>query len=75
MNRHGRHNIRIVILWAQTGHCTGTCTVSLHVIELWTHKKIRIVQKNNFRSAEIRIRICFFQKKKKRNRLYLFSAA
>ena len=34
VNRQGHLNIRIGILWAQTGHSTGTCTVSLHVIEL-----------------------------------------
>ena len=34
VNRQGQLNIRIGILWAQTGHNTGTCTVSLHVIEL-----------------------------------------
>ena len=34
MNRHGHHNIRNGIVWAQTGHSTSTCTVSLHVIEL-----------------------------------------
>ena len=34
MNRHGRHNIRIGILWAHTSHSTGTCTATLCVIEL-----------------------------------------
>ena len=34
MNRHGRHNIRIEILWTQTGHSTSTCTAALCVIEL-----------------------------------------
>ena len=32
MNAHGRHNIRNGIVWAQTGHSTGTWTVSLHVV-------------------------------------------
>ena len=27
------------IVWAQTGHSTSTCTVSLHVIEPQTHQK------------------------------------
>ena len=34
MNRHGSHNIRIEILWAQTSHSTGTCTATLLVVEL-----------------------------------------
>ena len=39
---HGRHNIRNGIVWAQTGHSTGTWTVTLHVIEPNT-QQIRIV--------------------------------
>ena len=31
MNRHGHHNIRNGIVWAQTG---GTCTATLCVIEI-----------------------------------------
>ena len=34
MDRHGRHNIRNGIVWAQTGHSTGTCTATLFVVEL-----------------------------------------
>ena len=34
MNRHGHHNIRIGILWAQTGNSTSTCTATLCEIEL-----------------------------------------
>ena len=34
MNRHGSHNIRNGIAWAQTSHSTGTCTVTLLVVEL-----------------------------------------
>ena len=34
MNRHGHHNIRNGIVWAQTGDSTGTCTATLCVIEL-----------------------------------------
>ena len=34
MNRRGHHNIRNGIVWAQTGHSTGTCTATLLVIEL-----------------------------------------
>ena len=34
MNRHGHHNIRIGILWAQIGHNTSKCAVALCLIEL-----------------------------------------
>ena len=33
MDRHGRHNFRIGILWAQTDHSTGTCTATMCVID------------------------------------------
>ena len=29
INRQGPHNIRNGILWAQTGHSTGTCTATV----------------------------------------------
>ena len=32
MNRQGHHNIRNGIVWAQTGHSTGTCTATLCVM-------------------------------------------
>ena len=38
MNRHGSHNIRNGIAWAQTGHSTGTRTATLLVFELSTTK-------------------------------------
>ena len=31
MNRHGHDNIRIGIVWVQTGHSTCTCTATLLV--------------------------------------------
>ena len=34
MNRHGSHNIRHEIAWAQTSHSTCTCTATLLVVEL-----------------------------------------
>ena len=34
VNRQRHHNIRNGIVWAQTGHSTGTCTATLCVIEL-----------------------------------------
>ena len=34
MDRHEHHNIRNGFVWAQSGHSTRTCTVSLLVIEL-----------------------------------------
>ena len=46
VNRQRHHNIRIGILWAQTGHSTNTCTVSLHVIELCTHQKFESFNSN-----------------------------
>ena len=45
INRQGRHNIRIGIVWAQTGHSTGTCTAALCVIELGTHQKFESFKK------------------------------
>ena len=46
MNRHGHHNIQNGIVWAQTGHSTGTCTATLCVIKLWTHQKFELLKKN-----------------------------
>ena len=57
MSRHGRLNIRNGIVWLQTGRSTSTCTATLCLIELWTHQKFESL-KNNFRSDEIRIRLC-----------------
>ena len=33
VNRQGHHNIRNGIVWAHTGHSTGTCTATLCVVE------------------------------------------
>ena len=57
MNCQGHNNIRNGIVSVQTGHSTCTCTVSLHVVELWTHQKFESFKKI-FRDDEIRIRIC-----------------
>ena len=43
--RHGHHNIRNGIVWAQTGHGTCTCTATLCVIEPWTHQKFESFKK------------------------------
>ena len=45
MDRHGHNNIRNGILWVQTGHSSGTCTVTLSVIEPRTHQKIESFKK------------------------------
>ena len=45
MNRHGHHDIRNGIVWAQTGHSTGTCTATFCVIENWTHQKFEPLKK------------------------------
>ena len=47
VNRQGHHNIRNGIVWVQTSH--STCTVSLHVVELWTHQKIESLKKSPWR--------------------------
>ena len=49
MNRHGSHNIRNEIEWAQTGHSTGTCTATLLVVELWIHQKFESFKNIIFR--------------------------
>ena len=42
---HRHHNIRNGIVWAQTGHNTGTCTATLCVIEPRTHLKFESFKK------------------------------
>ena len=69
MNRHGKHNIRNGIVWAQTSHRTGTCTATLCVIEPRTHQKFESFKKY-FRSDEIRFRICYSQKTPEIVRIY-----
>ena len=46
------------IVWVQTSHSTCTCTITLHVIELRTHKKFESFKIYNFRDDENRIRTC-----------------
>ena len=58
MNRHGRHNIRIGILWAQTSHSQCTCTAHIVYDRTLNTPTIRILQKKKIRGDEIRIRIC-----------------
>ena len=47
VNRQRHHNIRNGNMWAKKGHSTSTCTATLCVIELSTHRKFESFKKKN----------------------------